>query len=384
MNMVNPINRITNDSTPKIDVSNCLLASDKVQDATQPFISVSIPHYKHIAYLEIVLQSIFTQDFDDFEIIVSNDHSPDDSDLVVPIILQNSGRRFRYYSQQQNLGYDANVRFCLAAASGKYVFLLGNDDALATGALRDISKALHQLNFPEVALTNYAVWGSPHKVVQRALTTEILGAGVDTAVRYFRSFSFVSGLIYDCAAAAKYDTDRWDKSIYYQIYLGCCIIASNGRLGTIDVTAVLKDIRVNDQTVPNYETKWKNAPWSFQWRHTGLDSVIRVASDAIIQHIDKKGHSTINRRLVNQILLILHPFWVLEYRRVANWSYAFGVARGHQPSRLTAGLYLSFLDRLYLWLVYLAVTPIALFLPIRLFNMLKHRLAKLVRRYLRR
>src|SRR4051794_17716444 len=80
-----------------------LLAADILHLENRPFISVAIPHYKHRKYLEIVLTSIFEQEYNDFEIIVSNDRSPDDSDQTIPTILEQSKRRFRYYSQPHNL-----------------------------------------------------------------------------------------------------------------------------------------------------------------------------------------------------------------------------------------------------------------------------------------
>lgn len=99
-----------------------LLAAYAAANERPPFLTVAIPHYKHRRHLEVVLASLFEQSYNDFEILISDDNSPDDSSMSIPILLQQSGRPFRYYSQPQNLGYDGNVRFCLSAAQGRYIF----------------------------------------------------------------------------------------------------------------------------------------------------------------------------------------------------------------------------------------------------------------------
>ncbi|MBK8030800.1 MAG: glycosyltransferase family 2 protein [Chloroflexi bacterium] len=355
-----------------------LLASQGLPNNQTPFFSIAIPHYKHRRYLEVVLASIFSQQFDDFEIVISNDCSPDDSDETLPPLLAASGRAFLYFSQPKNLGYDGNVRFCLKASRGRYVFLLGNDDCLgAPDTLKKLHDSLQELGYPKVSVTNYADWETS-AVVQRARVTQILGSGVEAAVTHFRTFSFVSGLLYDREAAATHDTGRWDQSIYYQIYLACRIIAAGGNLGTLAVMAVRKDVQIDGERVPNYASKWSDAPWSFQQRHTGLDSVARVTIDAILPYVPLSQQSGIKRKVLAELLFTLHPFWVFDYRRVANWSFAVGVARGHTPSELGKGIELDLPDKLYLWALFLTLTPIALLIPVNLFSRLMSTIRVLV------
>lgn len=360
--------------------SNRIIAQQFSARAKTPFLTLAIPHYKQSRYLEIVLHSIFAQTFSDFEIVVSDDCSPDDSRDVIPQQLQRSGRPFRYYLQESNLGYDGNVRFCLATAQGQYVFLLGNDDALAAPTtLEEIALALHQLDLPAVAFVNFCDWGSG-TVTERAQATQVLGSGVDVAIRHYRSFSFVSGLLYARAAATEHETARWDRSIYYQIYLASRIIAAGGKLAALNICAVSKDVRLNGETVPNYISKWSQAPWSFEPRHTGMDSVLRVTIDAILPHVSYDQRSQTQRRVINQIMSITYPYWLLEYRRVANWSFAVGIARSMWPSTLLAEYELTGGDRLLLWLIYLYMTTAGLVIPVGLFTRFRSNLANFLRR----
>lgn len=363
-----------------IPFENRLLATDNPSTGRTPFITVAIPHYKHQRYLQCVLASIFEQEFKDLEILVSDDCSPDDSNQVIPLLLQRSGRAFRYYSQPTNLGYDGNVRFSLSAARGRYVLMLGNDDALAdSSVLRRVSGELSRLGMPEMAITNFSDWKTG-AVTKRALSTCSLGQGTETAIRFFRSFSFISGLIFNSVAAQRHETDRWDHSIYYQIYLASRIIAAGGRLAAVDVCAVRKDVRLDGRTVPNYATKWANVGWSFQPRCTGLVSVIRVAADAILPLLPVKEHSASLRGIIGQILTMTYPMWLIEYRDVANWSFAVGIARDLRPKKLLAEYSISRRDRLYLWVLYWVATVAGLIVPAGLFNSIRPQLANFVRR----
>jgi glycosyltransferase involved in cell wall biosynthesis len=345
-----------------------------------PFLTVAIPHYKNRRHLEAVLQSVAAQQYDDFEIVVSNDASPDDSDQIIPPLLERTGRPFRYYTQATNLGYDGNVRFCLRSAAATYVLLLGNDDALAgPDTLAELDRKLRELDQPEVAFANYSDWATG-ALVRRALETRVLGAGPDAALRFFRSFSFVSGLVFRRDTAIRHETDRWDRSIYYQIYLACRVLADGGRLGAIDLEAVRKDVRIDGKGVANYVSRWSGVPWSFEPRQTGLTSVLRVTADAILPFLPEHQRSTALRRILTQVLSVPYPHWLLEYRRVANWSFSVGVARDLYPPALFDDHALDPLDRAYIWAVWATVTAAGLSIPVRLFDPLRDRLASAVRR----
>lgn len=371
-----------NSKTPELPFEERLLASGNTDLSTNPFLTVAIPHYKRRQYLEINLQSIFAQNFSDFEILISDDKSGDDSNVAIPPLLTESGRQFRYYAQPSNLGYDGNVRFCLSAARGHYVMMLGNDDSLVgPTTLQEIVARLEKLGLPEVAVTNYQDWET-HQVTRRMYSDCVLGSGWKTAAHLFRSFSFTSGLIYDRAAAAKHETSKWDRSIYYQIFLACRIIAAGGRLAGLDLSVVRDHIRLNGDLAPEtYKNRFKDAPFSIKWLHTGLESAARVTIDAVQPFVPANQQSALIRRVYTQIFTITYPYWLFEYRRLATWGHAVGVARDLWPGWRLAEYNLSFSDRMFLWCLYLTVTLIGLTFPASIFNKVRARIADLVRRH---
>ena len=90
-----------------------------------PAVSVIIPTYRHAAYIEETLASAFAQTFRDFEVIVVNDGSPDDTAARLQPLAQTG--RIRYF-EQANAGQAAARNRGLAEARGDFVAYLDDDD----------------------------------------------------------------------------------------------------------------------------------------------------------------------------------------------------------------------------------------------------------------
>ncbi|MBC8140102.1 MAG: glycosyltransferase family 2 protein [Armatimonadetes bacterium] len=92
-----------------------------------PAVSVVIPTYNHARFVLQTLESVWAQTFTDYEIIVVNDGSPDNTgDLLVP--LAQSGK-IRYFAQE-NAGQGAARNRGIAEARGRFINLLDDDDLL--------------------------------------------------------------------------------------------------------------------------------------------------------------------------------------------------------------------------------------------------------------
>jgi len=90
-----------------------------------PAVSIIIPAYKHASLIVETIESVLCQSFRDFEIIVVNDGSPDDTEDVLRTYIEE--RRIRYI-RQENQGV-ATARNCgLSCANGEYIAFLDDDD----------------------------------------------------------------------------------------------------------------------------------------------------------------------------------------------------------------------------------------------------------------
>src|SRR4051794_21609038 len=90
-----------------------------------PKISVCIPTYNRARYLPTALRSVFGQTLQDFELVVYDDFSTDDTAAVVTAF---SDDRLRFFRQPHNVGIARNRNSCLSEARGEYIAWLDSDD----------------------------------------------------------------------------------------------------------------------------------------------------------------------------------------------------------------------------------------------------------------
>ena len=92
-----------------------------------PKISIMIPTYNQELYIDEAIKSALAQDYDNLEVVVSDDCSTDNTELVVQKYL--SDARVKYFKNEKNLGRVGNYRKTLYDyATGEWVVNLDGDD----------------------------------------------------------------------------------------------------------------------------------------------------------------------------------------------------------------------------------------------------------------
>lgn len=141
-----------------------------------PLISICIPAYKHIDYLERLLNSISTQSFKDFEVVITDD-SPDDR---VEILLKKFSLDFEifYYKNEVSLGTPENWNEAIRKSNGNWIKLMHNDDWFATDdALQTFYEAIQQnpsTDFFFSAFQNVEANSGKKQIVRMSLVDKIL------------------------------------------------------------------------------------------------------------------------------------------------------------------------------------------------------------------
>ncbi len=251
-------------------------------------ISICIPQYNRSRFLLVVLESIVKQDYSNIEVIISDDCSTDDSQYMIPkYIAEQENKcsvRFRYIRQEQNIGYDRNLRASMGAAEGDYLFILSNDDALPRNdTISNLVTILKQLSFPDVAFANLHPYGRESEVARRAQKTALIGSGPYVALKTFRSFCGVCGLIMKRSAFRKHDTSEYDGSIYVQIYLAAHIISSGGTLASISESLVAADVQIQGKKANSYLDVLAYDNRKFKRKTGGLDQEDATALEFVQQ-----------------------------------------------------------------------------------------------------
>ena len=98
-----------------------------------PQISIIIPMYNAEKYIKECIESILRQEYTDFEVIIVNDGSTDNSGLIVKSIAGDDRRL--HYLEQQNTGVCGARNAGLDAASGELIFFMDADDWLEPDSL---------------------------------------------------------------------------------------------------------------------------------------------------------------------------------------------------------------------------------------------------------
>jgi len=96
---------------------------------THPLFSIFIPTYNRAGTLPRALESVASQQFKDFELIVVDDGSEDDTRKLVEQWKQRFGDRLRYL-WQKNQGKHVAYNLAAREAKGVLMVLLDSDDPL--------------------------------------------------------------------------------------------------------------------------------------------------------------------------------------------------------------------------------------------------------------
>jgi glycosyltransferase involved in cell wall biosynthesis len=116
-------------------------------------VTVCIPTYNYGHFVGAAIESVLSQTLQDFEIIISDNASTDDTEAVVSRYAADDPR-IRYVRNQSNLGMVANWNRCLSLATGEYVKFLCADDLLEKECLARLAALLDR--FPPASLASCA------------------------------------------------------------------------------------------------------------------------------------------------------------------------------------------------------------------------------------
>lgn len=211
-----------------------------------PLLSVCIPAYNRAAQLPETLGSVFAQAMSDFEVVIHEDHSAE-REAIAAVVREWSAKHpghIRYIENARTLGYDGNVRALIASATGRWCYILGNDDLVAPGAFATIASALERHAGVGVILRSFAFFeGSPDNVVQVSRyypSARRFPAGPEAFLACYRRLVVMSGLVFDRALAHAHATDRFDGSLFYQHWVCGNILLERDALFLPDILALFR------------------------------------------------------------------------------------------------------------------------------------------------
>lgn len=146
--------------------------------------SIIVPLYNKALYVRKALDSIVAQTYKDWELIVINDGSSDNSLEVVKNFVEDlkiEDRRLKIIDQT-NSGVSAARNNGVAASKGEYVCFLDADDWWEKDYLKTMSEAIE-------ACPNAGIYGVNYYSVRKGVAKQVLN-GIPTGIMdYFKTYS---------------------------------------------------------------------------------------------------------------------------------------------------------------------------------------------------
>ncbi len=122
---------------------------------SKPLISVIVPIYNVEKYLDACLKSIQDQTFSDFEVLLVNDGTPDNSTEIANRYVQNDDRFVLFNNKNQGLSGARN--FGLERAKGDYIAFIDSDDRINKEYLEKLYNAIKDAD-ADVAICNFRLY----------------------------------------------------------------------------------------------------------------------------------------------------------------------------------------------------------------------------------
>lgn len=113
----------------------------------RPLVSIIIPTYNHAQFLPDAVESVLSQTYSNWECIIVDDGSTDNTEEIVQNYL-NRDTRIKYLSLTRNRGLSAARNVGIKESEGKYLVFLDADDYISPTKIEKEVKVLE--NHPEV------------------------------------------------------------------------------------------------------------------------------------------------------------------------------------------------------------------------------------------
>jgi abequosyltransferase len=295
---------------------------------SRKLLTVCIPAYNRASFLAPLLDSILSQNFENFDVLICEDGSPERAAIagVVQGFQLRYPRRIQYEQNTANLGYDGNIRRLVERASGQYCVFMGNDDLMCVGALEAIAASIQRQPDCGVVVRSYATFDvnpKQFKEVYRYFPDEhVLPAGAQAIFTAYRRSVVIPGMVINRDAALAVATDRFDGTLLYQLYLVGMILAKRSVVFVPQIIAMRRD-----GTPPDFGNSAAEQG-KFVPHDQTPDSSIHFMQGmlSIAQHIEEATQLKVFETIRSDIGQYSYPILSIQSKRQLGVFFKYGLA----------------------------------------------------------
>lgn len=154
-------------------------------------VTVIVPVFNVENYLKSCIDSILAQSLTDFEIILINDCSTDDSEKIITEYIE-ADSRVKYIKQEQNQGQGIARNTAIKNALGEYILFVDSDDYIHENSLEVLYTKSKELDLDFLESSYYKVFHKNHSKQPIATFEEVL-----TGEEYLEQIPFTVGVIWN-------------------------------------------------------------------------------------------------------------------------------------------------------------------------------------------
>ena len=132
------------------------LEQPKSDTHSMPKVSIGMPVYNSEVFIRDALDSLLAQTFTDFELIISDNASADDTEMICREYALKD-KRIRYVRQAENRGAVANFQFVLDESVGDYFMWAAGDDIWSSTFISDNEFVLSSCVEIQLSMSMYSI-----------------------------------------------------------------------------------------------------------------------------------------------------------------------------------------------------------------------------------
>jgi glycosyltransferase involved in cell wall biosynthesis len=194
-----------------------------------PRVSLALPVYNGENFIAEAIHSILVQDFEDFELLITDNASTDRTEAICRAFTARD-RRLRYIRNERNLGAAANFNLGFTITFGMYFKWCAHDDQLSSNFLRE---CVYALDGDMAAIAAYGTLAGidPQGKLTGYIETAPTAMDDQASSRRFLTLVALQGL--DAAMFGLYRREALAATSLHRTYYGsdCALLAEVAMLG---------------------------------------------------------------------------------------------------------------------------------------------------------
>lgn len=128
----------------------------KLMNIKQRFFTIIIPLYNGEETIELTLESIFRQSYKNFEVIIYNDFSTDNSLSIVKNFIKKNNTKILIITSPYNKGTFFGWKKGIEKSNGEYIVIAPQDNIMANSRLNILNSEIIKNNYPSIITSNVA------------------------------------------------------------------------------------------------------------------------------------------------------------------------------------------------------------------------------------